>query len=140
MILKKDFQAIAPGSAYSLGYFTYIQRKSKTETKGGKIYSIDAFDQVFIVCATGMIATDEDGQISSTTPIKYCETAQEAIDLVNQLNSVIGTKDLSLPYAECPHCRDSENVRQSTATRKKGELLIFNCPACEKDFQGDRLN
>jgi hypothetical protein len=134
-INEKDFLAIGPGYSGDKGYFSWIRREGRTEEVMGKSIIIDPFSEVFIVVARGTIETEEDGRLSSATPVKYCNTIQEAVTLVNKLNSAIGTKDLSLPYAECPDCGDSENIRQSTAEWKKGELLIFHCPACEIDFQ-----
>jgi hypothetical protein len=137
-IKRKDIQGICPGTAHSQGYFTWIRRSGETEEVDDKILQIDAFDEVFIVVSEGTVSTKEDGQFSSTTPVKHCRTPEEAIALVNKLNGVLGTRDLSLPYAQCTDCQ-SDKLEQSSTHWERG-LLTFHCLECGREFRLNRNN
>lgn len=129
VVTRKEIQGLFPGMRQ--GYFTWIRREGKSEEINGKWFEVDAFDEVFIVCAEGTVVIEE-GQFSSTTPVKYCKDAKEAITLVNQLNAALRTKDLSLPYAQCPQCQ-SDNVRQSEM-HFSFRILNFHCTDCNEEF------
>jgi hypothetical protein len=131
-IKEKDFQGICPGTSGDTGYFSWVRREGETEEVDGRTLQIDAFHEVFIVVSRGTVATRDNGQFSSTAPIKYCKTAEEAIALVNQLNATLGTKDLSLPYARCVHC-ESDNLEQSSLLWQKG-TISFHCLDCGQVF------
>ncbi|MFN6572351.1 hypothetical protein [Dendronalium sp. ChiSLP03b] len=76
-----------PDSSGSKGHFTWFRREGES--------GVDAFEEVFIVAACGLIQTKNDGRIDLQTPVKYCESPEEAIALTEKLNAVLGTDDYS---------------------------------------------
>ncbi|MEH2148633.1 hypothetical protein [Nostoc sp.] len=78
--------AMHPDCSSGIGVFSWRRMKLYTMALGDE----EAFEYAYVVCVAGYFQTKEDGRISSITPIKYLFNKDEAVDLANQLNGILG--------------------------------------------------